>query len=96
LYFICTSSAELNVARVLARVSTGGHAVPEEKIRERYLRSLQLAREAISCAYRAYFFDNSGISPIWLAEFDGQGRCNLKVAQSDLPQWFRDWVWDQA
>lgn len=89
LYFVCTSSPELNVARVRARVATGGHAVPEDKIRERYGRSLALVRDALAHTYRAYFFDNSGREPVWLAEFDPQGNCQLKVPHDNLPRWFR-------
>lgn len=92
LYFVCTNSAELNVARVRSRVRAGGHPVPEDKIRERYIRSLELTREAIANAYRAYLFDNSGPEPIWLAEFDPDGHCELKIEQNQLPQWFRTWV----
>ncbi|MBX3416933.1 MAG: hypothetical protein KF851_04970 [Pirellulaceae bacterium] len=92
LYFVCTNSAELNVARVRSRVRSGGHPVPEDKIRERYIRCLDLARQAIANSYRAYFFDNSGPEPIWLAEFDPDGQCELKIEQNQLPQWFRTWV----
>jgi predicted ABC-type ATPase len=80
------------VARVRSRVRSGGHAVPEDKIRERYMRSLELTREAIANSYRAYLFDNSGPEPIWLAEFDPDGQCELKIEQDQLPQWFRTWV----
>jgi predicted ABC-type ATPase len=84
LYFVCTNSAELNVARVRSRVRSGGHSVPEDKIRERYIRCLELTREAIANSYRAYLFDNSGAEPVWLAEFDPE--------QNQLPRWFRTWV----
>ena len=92
LYFVCTNSAELNVARVRSRVRAGGHPVPEGKIRERYTRCLELARAAISNSYRAYVFDNSGPEPIWLAEFDPDGECELQIEPDQLPQWFRTWV----
>lgn len=92
LYFVCTNSAELNVARVRSRVHSGGHAVPENKIRERYTRCLELVREAITHSYRAYLFDNSGPEPIWVAEFDPEGQCELKIEEDQLPQWFRKWV----
>ena len=95
LYFVCTNSVELNVARVRSRVRAGGHAVPEAKIRERYVRCLELAREAIANSYRAYFFDNSGPEPIWLAEFDPHGHCELKTEQEHLPSWFQKWAWNE-
>ncbi|OWK35020.1 hypothetical protein [Fimbriiglobus ruber] len=90
LYFVCTSTAELNVARVRTRVQIGGHAVPEDKIRERYARCLDLASVARAQAYRAYFFDNSGSVPVWLAEFDPEGTCQLRVSQDRLPRWFQN------
>ena len=34
------ASTELHIARVRSRVARGGHDIPEEKIRERYARSL--------------------------------------------------------
>ncbi len=96
LYFVCTNSAELNVARVRSRVRSGGHSVPEEKILERYMRSVALAREAISNSYRAYIFDNSGSEPIWLAEFDPDGLCELKIQEDELPNRFRKWGWNDS
>lgn len=93
LYFVCTEPVELNVARVKLRVSKGGHDVPEDKIRERYERCLRLTRDALARAYRAYFFDNSGLETLWLAEFDPQGECHLQVPPNKLPHWFRKWVW---
>jgi predicted ABC-type ATPase len=92
LYFICTNRVELNIARVDIRAQKRGHAVPEDKIRERYTRCLDLAREALRHSYRAYFFDNSGREPVWLAEFDPHGTCDLKVDADQLPDWFRNSV----
>jgi len=39
-WYVGLASPELHIARVRARVTRGGHDVPEEKIRERYARSL--------------------------------------------------------
>jgi predicted ABC-type ATPase len=50
---------ELAVARVAVRVETGGHAVPEDKIRDRYARLWGLVREAIPLADEATVYDNS-------------------------------------
>lgn len=38
-WYVGLSSVELHIARVRARVEKGGHAIPEEKIRDRYDRS---------------------------------------------------------
>lgn len=42
LYYIATDHVRINIARVAARVRLEGHDVPEDKIRARYLRSLEL------------------------------------------------------
>jgi predicted ABC-type ATPase len=59
LYFISTENVEINKSRVKERVINGGHPVPENKIEERYYRSLQLLKEAIKSTYRTFIFDNS-------------------------------------
>jgi predicted ABC-type ATPase len=50
---------ELSVARVAHRVRRGGHAVPEDKIRERYRRLWPLVVQARGLADIAYVYDNS-------------------------------------
>jgi predicted ABC-type ATPase len=92
LYFIATDSAVVNRGRVRERVAKGGHDVPEDKILERYERSLRLVRDALAHAYRAFIFDNSGGEPIWLAEFDPQGECKLQLPPDSLPRWFHTWI----
>jgi predicted ABC-type ATPase len=49
----------LAVARVASRVAAGGHAVPEEKVRERYARLWPLVASAIDVADFAIVYDNS-------------------------------------
>ncbi len=51
---------ELAVERVARRVSSGGHSVPEEKIRARYRRVWPLVNRAIGRCDQAYVYDNSG------------------------------------
>lgn len=51
--------ADLAVARVRNRVDVGGHAVPEEKIRDRYARLWTLVRAAITLTHEAFVYDNS-------------------------------------
>jgi predicted ABC-type ATPase len=50
---------ELAVARVGARVVAGGHAVPEEKVRQRYRRLWPLVADAIVLADTATVYDNA-------------------------------------
>jgi predicted ABC-type ATPase len=92
LYFIVTDSPLVNLGRVKERVAVGGHDVPEDKVLERYERCLQLVRDALTHADRAFLFDNSGAEPVWIAEFDPSGEYDLKIAENALPRWFRTWV----
>ena len=50
---------EVTVARVDHRVRTGGHDVPETKIRERYHRLWPLVARAMAIADVAWIYDNS-------------------------------------
>jgi len=50
---------DVTVNRVAERVRDGGHDVPEQKIRERYVRLWGLIARARTMAHRAEFFDNS-------------------------------------
>ena len=50
---------ELAVHRVAHRVASGGHAVPEDKIRQRYHRLWPLVADAICRADSAHVWDNS-------------------------------------
>jgi predicted ABC-type ATPase len=60
LIYILLDSPERNVERVRLRVAKGGHAVPEDKIRERYARSLAQLPWFLDQAAQAWIFDNSG------------------------------------
>ena len=59
LVYIGTESVEINLGRIRDRVTAGGHDVPEEDVRRRYLRSLQNLAAAISRADHTILFDNS-------------------------------------
>jgi len=50
---------ELAVARVAFRVRAGGHAVPEQKVRERYGRLWANVARAVPLAHTAIFYDTS-------------------------------------
>lgn len=75
---------ELAVRRVAYRVQTGGHDVPEHKIRERYQRLWRLVAQAISLADRAVVYDNSQpAGPVKIAEFFG----GLPIGAATWPEW---------
>lgn len=89
LYFVCIDSPEVNISRVNNRVEKGGHEVPEDKIVDRYYRTLQYLHLVLPFCYRAYLFDNSGKEQILIAEvFKG----NMELKTSKLPNWFLKYV----
>jgi predicted ABC-type ATPase len=59
LIYVILDSPDLNVKRVLMRVKKGGHGVPEQKVRERWHRSLRQLPWFLNQADRALLFDNS-------------------------------------
>lgn len=93
LYFVATEDADINVSRVKYRVQVGGHPVAEDKIRSRYVRSLELLPQAVVHADRAYIFDNSGAERVWVAEVtDG---LEIEMKTDEMPAWFKVALWDQ-
>ncbi len=50
---------ELSGPRVAARVASGGHDVPVDKLATRYERLWPLVAEAVPLCHRAVFYDNS-------------------------------------
>jgi predicted ABC-type ATPase len=93
LYFVSTSSPEINKFRVEARVKKGGHFVQPDKIVERYGRSMDLLFEAAQNAYQVFFFDNSNEgeeASLMFAHFkkNGDEKKWDPVNENDVPNWF--------
>lgn len=90
LYYIATESPEINIARVQNRVAKGGHDVPEDKIRTRYYRSLDLLLPALEAADCAFLIDNSKKSNfvIFEKEYDGLSYPQVKA----MPYWYTKYV----
>jgi len=90
LYYIATDDPDINIARVQQRVQTGGHDVPKDKIVSRYTRSLKNLSEAIKHSDRAYLFDNSGDTAVWMCEItDGS---TIEYKQEMIPHWLYHYV----
>ena len=90
LYYVATEDPTINVERVRSRAAKGGHSVPTDKIIDRYYRSLDYLFEAIRLSDRAYIFDNSRESRIWVAEItDGK---KVEIVYPYIPAWFDDHV----
>ena len=75
---------DVAVARVEYRVSSGGHTVPPQKIRERYRRLWNLIADARAVVHRATFYDNSRSRPFRpVAEYE-RGRL---IGTPAWPSW---------
>jgi len=93
LWYCGLDSPEKHIERVSIRVARGGHDIPEERIRYRYVSSLKnLCRLAPACATLAVYDNSRDIvktdkpSPRLLIRA-AQGR--LDHLASDLPRWAR-------
>ena len=97
IWYVGLQSPELHIARVRARASTGGHDIPDERIRERYDTSrLNLAR-LIPVVTEMRVYDNSasrdpasGIAPTpRLILHLERGRILKTCALTRVPEWVR-------
>ena len=96
LYFIATTDPRVNLERVLNRVEKGGHSVPEEKISERYYRTLNLLHDGFRLADRVFIFDNSDSQDAGTYDFFAEKKQNtLYISSSETPNWFNDYLLDK-
>ena len=92
LYFICTQDPEINKQRVKNRIKKGGHNVPENKVEERYYRSLELLSEAFLIADRAFILDSSNKNrDVIIEKKDNE----IIVHQQYVPEWIGLYVLDK-
>jgi predicted ABC-type ATPase len=70
--YVLTCHPDINVARVRGRVCEGGHDVPEDKIRSRYTKALELLPKLIDICDKMLIYDNS-IMPSLIFEKDYNG-----------------------
>ncbi len=74
LYYFWLSSAELAIQRVSQRVVSGGHHVPDDTIRQRYLRSVKNCWQYYRPASDLWMlYNNDGFEPDMVAEGSGDG-----------------------
>lgn len=83
LTYVVLDAPDRSIARVRARVAKGGHAVPDEKIVDRYWRSLQHLPWFLRHSDKAWVYDNSGERPQLIG---GKADGNLWVEESALLQ----------
>jgi len=86
-YFVCLDDPSLNISRVNNRVEKGGHAVPDQKIIDRYSRVLDLLFSALAICKKCYLFDNSSAEMKLIAKVKN-GQLTILVDEKDLPNWF--------
>jgi predicted ABC-type ATPase len=88
LCFLGLADPQQSAERVAMRVLQGGHDVPDEKLPDRYARSLNNLAGAISRLPYVMIFDNSDLDAAYrhVAVFtDAQ----LSYLQEPVPDWFR-------
>lgn len=87
LFYVCTKSPEINVARIAKRYMNGGHEVPISKVVSRYFKSLELAKQAISFVDRAYIYDNSVEDQLPQLLYRTSNGVIVKRYTDDVPEW---------
>jgi predicted ABC-type ATPase len=85
-FFVGTSNAEINAARVAKRMMKGGHGVPLEKIISRYEKSMVNLMAAMLIADRVYIYDNSidGQDALLCVRIQDQ---KIRKIYATLPEW---------
>ena len=58
-FYILTADVNVNISRVKSRVENGGHDVPEDKIRSRYVKALSFVPALIDACDVIHIYDNT-------------------------------------
>ncbi|MBQ2612723.1 MAG: zeta toxin family protein [Methanobrevibacter sp.] len=59
--YVLTDDYEINIARVRMRESMGGHGVPEDKIKSRYEKALNLIPDLVEICDIVHIYDNTNV-----------------------------------
>jgi predicted ABC-type ATPase len=90
LLVVCMDQPERLLLRVRQRVSEGGHDVPDQRILDRYPRTLANLQQAVRVADMAMLYDNPGeiaerfTAPVRIAVCR---KANTRILHQSLPQW---------
>lgn len=86
--YITTSDYTINLRRVKRRISEGGHDVPPDKIRSRYLRAMTLMPEVVAFSDEAEVYDNSvdDAPPRMVFQKNADGTMSI-LRDADRPEW---------
>lgn len=86
LVFVTTGDPEICISRIAQRVAAGGHGVPDDKVRSRYVRTMSMLPQYLDLADEAILCDNGGDFPRVVAV-----KRNGVVSMSDNdPGWISD------
>ncbi|MGF2736070.1 AAA family ATPase [Marinobacter sp. DUT-1] len=91
MFYFHLELSDLNKARVVSRVRSGGHSVPEKKIESRIPRTLSNLRQCAGLVDELFLVDNSSADDPFLriaALVDGEWR----TFHSPLPEWARSLI----
>jgi predicted ABC-type ATPase len=88
LIFIGTSSAALNVGRIMTRTRLGGHAISTEDVRRRWFSTLERLPMAVAIADRALLLDNSSSTERFAFVAELERGIVLRRADT-VPEWAR-------
>ena len=91
LYFVCLQDSDINVSRVLNRVQKGGHDVDPERVKRRYVETLENLLQVLFFVDRAFLFDNSTNEMELIAEV-ANSQIEILVSQDKIPNWFIQYV----
>jgi predicted ABC-type ATPase len=92
LFFVGIADPEVNIRRIAIRFGEGGHTIPDDRVRERYHRSMTNLKAALPLVDRAYIYDNSvdGVSMVgWVRLRGGE---IVRVTPGAIPEWIEDAV----
>ena len=91
-YIVSTLNPEINKSRVKHRVANAGHSVPENKIEERYYKSLINIKKVIPFSHRAFIIDNSQqYEPVLITEVF-EGKTIKYLNQHYQPNWLKNLI----
>lgn len=96
LVFVGLSNVEISVFRVLTRVQTGGHNVPEDRLRHRFPRTQWAIREAATEPDALILADNS-LSPneafrVCRVQMGSVEKFDVRQERSGVPRAITEWL----
>lgn len=86
LHYISVNSADIAIERIKNRVQHGGHGIPDDLVRRRYVRSLKNLQSAINTFNIVFIYDNSTFFRHFATYYNGE----LIHRDNGCPRWYTD------